>query len=369
MIKVLHVYKTALPVTFGGVESFIDSLCRGNKSEVINQVFCLNKKPCNSKIMFNGYIVHQAKQDFYFASTGFSVSAFRVFQKIVDDFDIIHYHFPNPFADILHFLCKLDKPFIVTYHSDIVNHKALYYLYRPFMISFLNKAKHVVCTSSNYMKSSPIINRLTTNKSIIPLGIDKMFAKDLSNNRKSYWQSRFKKPFFLFIGVIRYYKGLEFAIDAFNQTDALFVIAGEGPRKRELENLVMKKSINNIIFLGEIQEEDKKCLLDLCYAFIFPSHLRSEAFGISLLEASIFEKAMITCDISTGTSYVNKHNETGLVVKPASSSELKKAILYFLSNPEIVKTFGLNARKRVITNFCDELISQKYLDLYKRIVT
>ena len=368
MIKVLQVYKTALPITFGGVESVIDSLCRGNQHEVVNQVFCLNDNPSNSKITFNGYIIHQAKEDFYFASTGFSVSAFRMFQKIVDDFDIVHYHFPNPFGDILHFLCKVNKPFVVTYHSDIIKYKVLYYMYKPFMISFLNKAKHIVCTSSNYMESSPIINKLTTDKSVIPLGIDKMIATDLSNSRRSYWQNRFKKPFFLFTGVIRYYKGLEFAISAFNRIDALLVIAGEGPRKRKLENLVMKKSLKNIIFLGKVEEEDKKCLLDLCYAFIFPSHLRSEAFGVSLLEASMFEKAMITCDISTGTSYVNKHNETGLVVKPASSHELKKAIKYFLSNPKLVKKFGFNARKRAITKFCEDNARQKYLDIYHKIL-
>lgn len=369
MIKVLHVYKTCQPQTHGGVESFINSLCVKSNSEVSNTVFALSKKPSEFPIQYNGYEIHLSKQDLYFFSTGLSISAFSHFKKLIKQSDIIHYHFPNPMADLLHLMINVDKPAIITYHSDIIKYKILYFFYKPLMYLFLNNAKNIIFTSNNYLKSSSVAKRIKSEINVIPIGIDKNYAENVSMECKSFWEKKIRKPFFLFVGVLRDYKGLKYAVEAFNQIDSLFVIAGDGPQNKILQNIVDKKSIKNVIFLGKINEVDKKCLLDLCYAFIFPSHLRSEAFGISLLEASIFEKAMITCDISTGTSYVNKHNETGLVVKPASSSELKKAILYFLSNPEIVKTFGLNARKRVITNFCDELISQKYLDLYKRIVT
>ena len=237
------------------------------------------------------------------------------------------------------------------------------------MYLFLNNAKHIIFTSNNYLKSSSVAKRIKSEINVIPIGIEKNYAENVSIERKSFWEKKIGKPFFLFVGVLRDYKGLKYAVEAFNQVDSLLVIAGDGPQNKILQNIVNKKSIKNVIFLGKINEVDKKCLLDLCYAFIFPSHLRSEAFGVSLLEASIFKKAMITCDISTGTSYVNRHNETGFVVKPASISELKKAVLYFLRNPKMVKTFGSNAKKRVMTNFIDDIICQKYLDLYHKIVS
>ncbi len=44
-----------------------------------------------------GYNVYQSKQTFFIASTGFSISAFKMFKKLVNNTDIIHYHYPNPF--------------------------------------------------------------------------------------------------------------------------------------------------------------------------------------------------------------------------------------------------------------------------------
>ena len=67
---------------------------------------------------------------------------------------------------------------------------------------------------------------------------------------------------------------------------------------------------------GEIDDRDKVALYTLAYAFVFPSNLRSEAFGMSLAEASLFGKPMITCEIGTGTSFVNQDGVTGWTVPP-----------------------------------------------------
>ena len=100
-MKVLYVYKTSMPASYGGVESFIDTLCKaGTKLGVKNTVLTLHPKPQKQPIQMDGYSVHQAKQNLFLASTGFSVSAFSKFKRLSNDADIIHYHFPNPFADI-----------------------------------------------------------------------------------------------------------------------------------------------------------------------------------------------------------------------------------------------------------------------------
>src|SRR5690606_23534758 len=98
--------------------------------------------------------------------------------------------------------------------------------------------------------------------------------------------------------------------------------------------------VHNIHFLGQLSEEDKTVLLMLCYAFVFPSHLRSEAFGLSLLEAAMFGKPMISCEIGTGTSYINYMNNTGYVVPPADSLALANAMQFFLDHPEQVAVMG-----------------------------
>jgi glycosyltransferase involved in cell wall biosynthesis len=84
--------------------------------------------------------------------------------------------------------------------------------------------------------------------------------------------------------------------------------------------------LSTIHFLGFLSNEDKVALLTLCYAVLFPSHLRSAAFGISLLEGAMYGKPLISSEIGTGTSFINIANETGLVVQPSDPLALRQAM-------------------------------------------
>ena len=138
-INILHVCKTSMPSCYGGVESFIDVLCKEqSKLGVKNTVLALHPKPQKQPIEMAGYTVHQAKQNLFLASTGFSVSAFSKFKRLSNDADIINYHFPNPFADMLHLACRPKKPSIVTYHSDIIKQQYLLHIYKPLKKWFFN---------------------------------------------------------------------------------------------------------------------------------------------------------------------------------------------------------------------------------------
>src|SRR5690606_38814370 len=141
------------------------------------------------------------------------------------------------------------------------------------------------------------------------------------------WKNKLPDPFFLFIGVLRYYKGLHILLKAIENTALPVVIAGSGPEEKKLMQMAQNLKLTNVFFLGEISEVDKMALLQLCYAFVFPSHLRSEAFGISLLESAMMGKPMISCETGTGTSFINLHNDTGFVVPPNDPDALYKAMI------------------------------------------
>ena len=110
-------------------------------------------------------------------------------------------------------------------------------------------------------------------------------------------------------------------------------------------------------------------MLNLCTGFIFPSNLRSEAFGIALLEAALFGKPMISCEIGTGTSYVNKNKITGLVVKPNSPIELRNAMQYLLDNKKVSENMGRQAmvRAKELFDLKDSVLS--YLEIYKNLIS
>ena len=279
--------------------------------------------------------------------------------------DIVHYHFPWPFMDLLHVLHPPGKPTIVTYHSDIVKQKLLLRLYKPLMHRFLSNVDRIVATSPNYLESSETLQRYRDKTEIIPIGLDEADYPRAPEELKGRWKARFPKPFFLFVGVLRYYKGLHTLIEAAKDVDADILIVGEGPVEGELKAQAVRADLTNVHFLGAVSDLDKAALLELCTTFVFPSHLRSEAYGLSLVEAAMFGKPMISCEIGTGTSFVNKDGETGIVVPPEDAGALAGAMTLLSKDGGVSDSCGKRAALRYTNELRADLMVTRYLNLYQ----
>jgi len=368
-VKVLHVFKTYFPDTIGGVGQVINQLALGTEIlGVTSEVFSLSPNVVEKTIVVCGHKVHRCHTSFEFASTPFSVSAFLKFRQLSQEADLIHYHFPYPFGDILHFATAMKKPSLVTYHSDIVKQKHLLKLYRPLQELFLRSVNRIVATSFNYQSTSNVLLRFKNKTSVIPIGLDKATYPVASTEKLNYWRKKFGPRFFLFVGVIRYYKGLHILVDATLNSDYPIVIVGSGPIEEELKEHAEKLKVRNIHFLGFLPNEDKVALLELCYAFVFPSHLRSEAFGVSLLEGAMYGKPLISCEIGTGTTYINIDKKTGLVVPPSDPEALRQAMDYLWHNPKEAASMGEQAEKRYRELFTADKMASSYVDLYQSLV-
>jgi len=367
-IRVLHFYKTCYPYSFGGVEQVIHQLCLGGLQHgVINEVLVLSSEGAEESIEVDGYKVHRVKQAFQIASTGFSFSALRRFKELAKQADIIHYHFPWPFMDLIHFLARVDKPTVVSYHSDIVRQKLLLKFYRPLKNKFLKNVDCIVSASPNYLASSDVLSRFKSKVKVIPYGLDKDSYPQPSPEIMSKWKNIVGDKFFLFLGVLRYYKGLHVLLEALKDTDYPTVIAGAGPIEDELKLHAKKLGLKNVIFLNEISDVDKAALFTLCYGVVFPSHLRSEAFGISLLEGAMYGKPMISSEIGTGTTFINIDRKTGLVVPPSDEKSLKEAMDYLWENPSKSQLMGKMASERYHELFTAEKMIVSYIELYNEL--
>jgi rhamnosyl/mannosyltransferase len=182
------------------------------------------------------------------------------------------------------------------------------------------------------------------------------------------WRARVGPKFFLFVGVLRYYKGLHILLDAVAGTDYPVVIVGAGPIEQELKAHAERLGLKNVVFVGRVDDLDKVALLKLCYAVAFPSHLRSEAFGISLLEAAMFGKPMISSEIGTGTTYINVDQQTGLVVPPSDHEALRAAMRTLWDDPALAQEMGRRAEARYWQLFTAEQMADAYLSLYQELV-
>lgn len=366
-MKVLHFYQTYKTDSQGGVEQFIWQICKGvQKVGVESQVLSLSKNP--SDMIYDGHMVYRSKLHCQLASTRISFSVLSRFRHLAKQADLIHYHYPWPLMDLVHLLSGVQKPTLLTYHSDIIRQKYLLPFYQPLQRYFLSKIDCIVATSPNYFQTSPTLEAFSSKVRVIPIGLDKATYPDASEEKLQFWKSKFIGRFFLFVGVLRYYKGLHILLEASNGTMYPIVIVGAGPIERELKERVKTLGLSNIHFLGSVDDEDKVALMQLCYGIVFPSHLRSEAFGLSLLEGAMFGKPMISSEIGTGTSYINIHNKTGLVVPKSDALALRGAMQTLWNHPDRAYSMGHEAQKRYEALFTAERMAASYVNLYQELL-
>jgi glycosyltransferase involved in cell wall biosynthesis len=367
-MRVLHFYKTYFPDSVGGIEQAIRQMCVGTgRLGIASQVLSLSRDGRCAPLAVEGHSVERVPRDFELASNAVSLRAIGRLARLAQDADVVHYHFPWPFMDLAHFLARTGKPAVVTYHSDIVRQRALLHLYRPLMHRFLGSVDAIVATSPNYLATSTVLERYRAKTRVIAFGLDRSLYPAPSPARLAHWRARAGPKFFLFVGVLRYYKGLHILLDAVAGTPYPVVIVGAGPIERALKAHAARLGLANVLFAGAVDDADKVALLRLCHAVVFPSHLRAEAFGISLLEGAMFGKPMISSEIGTGTSYINVHGESGLVVPPSDPAALRAALRTLWNDPQMARAMGLRAEERYWRLFTAAQMAQAYAALYREL--
>jgi rhamnosyl/mannosyltransferase len=80
-------------------------------------------------------------------------------------------------------------------------------------------------------------------------------------------------------------------------------------------------------------------------------------------------KPMISCELGTGTSYVNKVGETGLVVPPSDPTRLAEAINCLVDSPGDAERWGRTARDRYANLFTADRMGKAYAYLYSQLVS
>ena len=326
-MRVLHVLKTYFPDTYGGIEQVVHTIASHTTPLGIeNRVLVLTPGQPRTDVAPAGYEIKRYKRDLYVASTGFSVSFLTHFKQEAAWADVMHMHFPWPFADLSYLYAGVKKPSLLSYHSDVVNQVQLNKLYAPLRDRYLAKMQTIVAASPGIMQSSPVLQKFKDKTQLITYGIEHFDQLPELDPEVKSWRQQFGERFFLFLGALRYYKGLQ------------------------------------------VTNEQKRSIMRAAYGFVFPSHIASEAFGIVLAEAAQQGTPMITCEIGTGTSYVNKQGETGLVVPPSDAIAFGQAMDAFWHDPQQVATWRAGALQRYRDTFMAETMAQKYVGVYKALL-
>ena len=142
--------------------------------------------------------------------------------------------------------------------------------------------------------------------------------------------------------------------------DVEFVIAGDGPRRAELETLARRLDIaSQVRFLGHC--EHVAPLLAECDAFVLPS--RSEASPNSVLEAMASGLPIVATRVG-GIREVIDHQRTGVLVPPDDARALGYALLDLIQWNTHATALGQAARTAVETRYSLERMVTAYERLY-----
>ena len=91
----------------------------------------------------------------------------------------------------------------------------------------------------------------------------------------------------------------------------------------------------------------------------------AESFGIVLLEAASYECVLISTELGTGASFINKHGTTGLVVSPKDVMALRNAIRQMIDDTTLCREYGKQAYQRYLKLFTEDKMVAEYHQLYQ----
>jgi glycosyltransferase involved in cell wall biosynthesis len=367
-MRILHIYKDYYPPIVGGMEMFMALLCREMKGRADVEALVCSRSLRSRVRSVDGVRVTEVGELFRILSAPIA-PAFPLFLKRARH-DILHFHLPNPTAVMSYLITRPPGRVVVQYQSDIVRQAFALKTYGRFLRKFLGLADAIIVSSPNYLETSDHLAPFKEKCRIIPLGIDldEFELKETEQNAARALQEKYGGRFLLFVGVLRYYKGVDYLLEAMQQVDCPLVVVGDGPERQTLESKRAALGLEDKVhFTGQIEQRDLVQHLHACETFVFPASHRSEAYGISLVQALACSKPAVSTRLGTGTSFVNLDGETGIVVEPRDPGALADAINRLLGDDELRRRLGANGTERARTLFSKERTVDEIWNLYQQL--
>ncbi len=232
--------------------------------------------------------------------------------------------------------------------------KFIYFLSHKVLIDSISQRNFLIKHKVVSAKKSIVLNK----GSVGGVNIKKFKFNNKIRNKLRKKLSINKSTFiFLYLGRINQDKGINLLLKAFKKiskdNDILLIFVGS------IEDQVFRSKFKNqkkiLYFNYSKNPEDWFSVADI---LCLPSY--REGFGTVIIEAASC-KTPALCSNIYGLKDSILEGKTGFFHKVGSIDDIKKKMLYILSNKKLIKKFGISARKRVVKDFNQSLITKKLL--------
>jgi glycosyltransferase involved in cell wall biosynthesis len=379
-VRILHIYKDYPPI-LGGIENHVRLLAEG-QAAAGHAVTALVTNPAGVRSLVaqeGGVQVVRAGRLATVASTPLSLSL--PWRLLRERPDIVHLHFPYPVGEISEWLLRRGRATVLTYHSDVVRQASILRFYRPVLRRVLSWIDAIIIGSPP-MRSSVYLAEHQAKLHLIPYGIplDRFRVATAAAGNWKLEAGRLQAltgpgpapdglNTLLFVGRLRYYKGLDWLIRALPHIPARLLVVGIGPMEQEWRSLAAELGVaDRIVWLGEAPDDALPGLYHAADLFVLPASHTSEAFGLVQVEAMAAGLPVVCTELGTGTSYVNRDGETGRVVAPRDADALASAINELLADSGLRAHMGAVAQARVAAEFSLDAMVERVLGLYEKLL-
>jgi len=173
------------------------------------------------------------------------------------------------------------------------------------------------------------------------------------------------------LGLLGARKGTPELLDALaapgmRELDWEAVIAGNGAVETSRERAAALGLANRVEIPGWIDAATVADLLARADIFVLPSH--NEGLPVSILEAMGAGLPVVTTPVGAIPELVIA-DETGFLVPAGSASALAAALTELVRKPELRMRLGKNGRDRVERHFRIEVIGERFLTIYRALVS
>ncbi len=308
-MNILHVYKDYPPI-LGGIENHVKVLAEGQagRGHAVTVLVTNPTGAATTRTVENDVAVIRAGRLATVASTPLTLALPWRLRRLRPD--IVHLHFPYPIGEVSQWLLRRGQATVLSYHSDVVRQASILRFYRPLLERVLAFVDAIIIGSPP-MRDSAYLAEHQAKLRLIPYGIPlnrfqaqppkAELARVRSQSVDAAALAASPAPLLLFVGRLRYYKGLDTLIRALPQIPARLLVVGAGPMAEPWQTLARAVGVaDRIDWLGEVPDADLPALYHLADLFVLPASHPSEAFGLVQVEAMAAGLPVVCTELGTG---------------------------------------------------------------------
>ena len=361
-IKIMHIVYI---FELGGIETFILQLCNNmDFDKYENYVITMTNENLGQIHLFDNrvnVINLNIKQGKIKTFLGFFQTLNKLKRAIKDiQPDVIHTHHEHYVTLFIQLASKLSKENIInirTVHSggsfytsqeNLSDKIKLFIEKLTFKLFDINL---IAVSQAIHQNNLKYFGKLVKDNILIYNGVDlNRFDKDKYKNiQKKEFGFENTNIIYTYISRLNPGKNHEYLVNIWQKIidelpNALLVFAGDGPLKKELEDIIFKNKLGkNIILLGSIDNVPE--LLSISDIGVFPSLY--EGMSIALLEKFAMELPVVASDIEAFTNVANNNFDSFLISLNEEDKFIEK-LIELGKNKEFCNQIGKNAYSTAI---------------------